>query len=273
MNIDLIINAIESAAPRRFQEAWDNSGLQVSLPKGQTDITGVLLCLDVTEAVVDEALAKGCNLIVSHHPLIFKGFKSLTDATPSQRAAIAAVRAGVAVYSAHTSLDSAPCGVSHAMARRMGLDVKGVLAPSPADTSVGLGVVGEFPADGLAAADFVCLLNRCFGTKAIKLSGNYMPGRMIRRVALCGGSGGEFIGTARACGADAYVSGDIRYHDFADAAQEDMLVADIGHFESESCAKDIFYQLITNNFPNFAVYYSETATNPVVYMTFDGESE
>lgn len=273
MNIELIINAIESAAPRRFQEAWDNSGLQVSLPQGQTDCTGVLLCLDVTESVVDEALAKGCNLIMSHHPLIFKGFKSLTDSIPAQRAAIAAVRAGIAVYSAHTSLDSAPGGVSHAMAVRLGLAVEGVLAPSAYDAAVGLGVVGTLPGDGLTAKDFVALLGRSFGCRAIRLSANYADDRRVRRVALCGGSGGEFIGRAAACGADIYVSGDIRYHDFADIAQETMMVADIGHFESETCAKDIFYQLITNNFPNFAVYYSETATNPVIYTTFEGESE
>lgn len=266
MNISLLISAIESVAPRRFQEAWDNSGLQVSLPDGTTECTGVLLCLDVTEDTVREAVKRNCNLIVSHHPLIFKGFKTLTGSTPPQRAAMAAVRAGVAVYSAHTSLDSAPGGVSHAMAERINLTVDSVLAPSPTDASVGLGVVGDLPDDYMLAAEFIEELKYKFACPTVRVSGNFTRHTPIKRVALCGGAGGEFIGAARSAGADIYVTGDIRYHDFADAAREKMIIADIGHHESETCAKDIFYQLIKNNFPNFAVYYPESESNPVKYL-------
>lgn len=117
-----IIDAIESFAPPGLQESWDNTGWQLT-PKNPatTECTGALVCLDVTESVVDEALREGCNLIISHHPLIFKGLRSITGATPSQRAVITAIGRGIAVYSSHTALDSAPEGVSHELGLRLGL--------------------------------------------------------------------------------------------------------------------------------------------------------
>ncbi len=372
MNISHVINAIESYAPRSFQEKWDNSGLQIALPAGETECTGVLLCLDVNEDIVAEAAARGCNLIVSHHPLIFKGFKNLTGSSMQQRAAIAAVRAGIAVYSAHTSLDSTPGGVSYAMASLLGAEVTGVLEPAeglecvlsvicprdaaddvrlamldrdagaplcaanipgqpdsakcasadstgyelprtglspfpeiihkplcrmeatvpatrvqaiisavrsvpraadttfsiasvPASQSVGLGVFAVLP-QAITGAELVERIRDKFGCKAMRASGAYSPDMKIRRLALCGGSGGEFIGKAINAAVDAYITADVRYHDFADIAKASCAVFDIGHFESESCAKSIFYHVITKKFPNFAVYYSEKETNPVQYL-------
>lgn len=366
MKLSAIIHALEQVARPSIQEGWDNSGLQIGLPDGQTEVTGVLLCLDVTEAIIAEAVEKGCNLVVSHHPLIFKAFKSISGKTPQQRAAMAAIRAGVAVYSAHTSLDSADGGISYEMARMLGLKVRGVLAPSPGSAFVtvsftcdaahaddvqlalldtgaehvdrisatraglgtpapdalpgeydidttplavisaqmpqyamqqainavlgtaaaqsdsfgysvangstdkkplcGLGVIGDFEGEGMSGSQFIDLLHTVFHTQCIKVSAAYRPDAVIRRVGLCGGSAPDFAAKAVGAGADIYVCGDIRYHDFADAVQSNRIIADIGHFESELCAKSIFYRIITNNFPNFAVYYSDKEENPVMYL-------
>lgn len=371
MKLADIINAIESYAPRSFQEKWDNSGLQIALPADTDEVSGALLCVDVTEGIIAEAIARGCNLVISHHPLIFKGFKRLTGATVQERAAMAAIRGGVAVYSAHTSLDSTRGGVSYAMAELLGAEVidaiqqlesrsmvmtvfcprtladdvrllmldhnageplcaantgmpeapecasadimrdsidrdpimpsivhtplcrvegtvansriysvseaiktlpgggskcRIITAPAPADPALGLGVFAVLPGEGIKGSDFVALLHEKFGTPAIRTSMGYRPDMKVRRIALCGGAGGEFIGAAAAAGVDAYVSADIRYHDFADAAESRTAVFDIGHFESESCAKSIFYHIITKKIANFAVYYSETETNPVKYL-------
>lgn len=263
MKLSEITAVVEQLAPPRLQETWDNSGLQIGLPDGDGAVTGVLLCLDVTEAVVAEAEALGVNLIVSHHPLIFKGLKSLSGATPQQRAAYAAIRAGIAVYSAHTSLDSAPGGVSHAMATRMGARVAAILAPD-ASGMAGLGVVAEFDAP-LSGAAFVERLHSVFTPGAISASAAYRPDMSIRRIAMCGGSGGEFIADARRAGVDAYVSADIRYHDMADAAAEGFAVFDIGHFESELCALSLIDAVISEKFPNFAHYFS-VQSNPIVYL-------
>lgn len=376
MNIYSIISAIEDYAPRSYQEKWDNSGLQIALPEGRTECTGVLLCLDVSEAVIDEAVARSCNLVVSHHPLIFKGFKSLTGATRQERAAMKAIRSGVAVYSAHTSLDSTLGGISYTMASMLGAEVTGVIEPlrdrtvyltaycpreaasdvrlvlldadagvlpvagnaascpsapevsdeasvrysdcaaellpaskslsldlrheslcavtaevpatkvnalmaaasevpsaagkvsfrvepAPASQLTGLGVFAVFP-EAVSGADLVERLRSNFKPGAIKASAAYAPDMRVRRIAICSGAGGEFIGAAAAC--DAYITADVRYHDFFDAAENRCVVFDIGHFESEECAKSIFYRLITKKIPNFAVYCSETETNPVKFL-------
>lgn len=255
-----VIAAVAAYAPPQLQESWDNSGVQLGLGL-DAPCTGVLLCVDVTPDVVAEARSLGCNLIVSHHPLIFKGLRSITGSTPVERAVADALRADIAVYSAHTSLDSAPGGISHEMAAMLGARVTAVLAPQAADPSAGLGVVAELAAP-MAADDFAALCAATFGAPHLRRSAG--AGRPVSRVALCGGSGGEFIGRAEAAGADAYVTGDIRYHDFVDHGRR-LLLLDVGHFESESCAKSIFYRVITEKIPNFAVHYSNQH-NPVQYL-------
>ena len=124
MKLSAILEVLDSFAPLAIQEKWDNSGLQIGLPDGNGEVTGVMICLDTTEAIVAEAIERGCNLIVSHHPLIFKGFKHLTGSTPQECAAAAAIRGGVAVYSSHTSLDSTIGGISYAMAEKLAATVR-----------------------------------------------------------------------------------------------------------------------------------------------------
>lgn len=255
-----IIAAVSSRAPLDLQDSWDNSGLQVGDPAQAC--TGVLLALDPTEAVVAEAIGRGCNLVITHHPLLFRGLKRIAGESAVERAVIAAIRAGVVIYSSHTALDSAVGGVSAEMARRLGARVTAPLQPSAPGAQTGLGVIAELT-EALDAAGFIELVHKAFGPTPVRCSAP--KAGKFTHIALCGGSGGEFIPAAIAAGAAAYVTADVRYHDFVDHGA-DIFILDIGHFESESCAKDIFYRAITEKFANFAVYYSQLETNPINYL-------
>lgn len=251
-----IIAAIEAAAPLELQEQWDNSGLQVG--PVHAACTGAMVCVDVTAQVLDAAAAAGCNLVVSHHPLIFRPVKQVGADTLIYKAIVL----GITVYSAHTSLDNAPCGVSHAMARCLGLTDVRVLAPQPGRPDCGTGVVGRLP-EPMAAADFAAELKRAFGLPALRCSD--ADGRRISTVALVGGAGGSFIADAVSAGADAVVTGDIRHHDFVDHNHE-IFMADITHFDSEKCAKEIIMRVISEKFPNFAALIAGPDTNPINYL-------
>lgn len=248
-----IIGAIESVAPLSLQEPWDNSGIQVGSPQGEC--TGAVVCVDVTEQVIDRAIAAGANLVLSHHPLIFKDLKCITPATPQGRIIISAIRAGVTVYSAHTSLDNAPApwGVSHRMGAMLGLTDVAVLTPS------GTGVIGSMPAP-LSAAKFVERVKSAFGLSELRCSA--LPDSPVSRVALVGGAGGSFITDAIAAGADAIVTGDIRHHDYVDLADR-IFMLDITHFASESCTKEILMSVVSEKFPNFAACISGNDRNPI----------
>lgn len=269
MTVSNIIAALEEFAPLSLQESWDNSGLQIGLPDGADgECTGVMLCLDVTPAVIAEAREHGCNLVVSHHPLIFKGLKQIAGRTIQERAAADAIRAGIAVYSSHTALDSTESGVSYAMAQKIGARVLRALVgtqSTPSSHETGLGVLAVFDTPVTMRA-LVERLHEAFAIPAIKASSGYSPDAEVHTIALCGGSGGEFIPAAKAAGAQAYVTADIRYHDFADLQESPLAVFDIGHFESERCAEDIIHNVINNKFPNFKVLRSVHEKCPVLYL-------
>ena len=256
-----IINAVADFAPLSLQESWDNSGVQV----GGVDAacTGVMLCVDVTPGVIAEAAARGCNLVIAHHPLLFRGLKQIIPGNNVvQQTVIDAIRSGITVYSSHTALDCAPAGISHRMAAMLGARVTSILAPTAGNPSAGLGVAAAYDTP-LTASDFISRIKAAFGSPVVRCSA--MPAGTIGSIALCGGSGGEFIQAAISAGAQAYLSSDIRYHDFVDYGKQTFL-CDIGHFEAESCAKQIFYDLISEKFPNFAVYKSESETNSIKYL-------
>lgn len=270
--LEQIVSKIEEFAPLSLQESWDNSGWQLLTIPSDTRCSGVLVCVDVTPERVAEARGLGCNLIVSHHPLIFKGLRSITGRTLQERAVVDAIRSGVMVYSSHTALDSAEGGVSRVLAERLGLEGVRPLVPS-GDGLTGLGAVGLLPGDGLGRGEFVELVKGVYGQPSVRVTrgrgeggegGDGGEGR-IRCVALCGGSGGEFIGRALGVGADAYVTSDVRYHDFVDFGGE-LVVVDTGHYESENCTKSIISGIISENFANFAVYMSARECAPVEYM-------
>jgi len=259
-----IISLIENFASPSFQENWDNTGWQLCDGPVSNVCSGVMLCLDVTPEVVDEAAGYGCNLIISHHPLLFRGLKQITGSSPAQRALLKAIRAGIYIYSSHTALDSAPSGVSHKLGEMLGLENMRVLSPRPGNTDVGLGVVGEYM-EKLSPGEFVKRVKRVYGAETVRVSEGPEGLDGVRSVALCSGSGGEFIPAAVAERADAYITSDTRYHDFVDYGK-DILIVDTGHYESEICTKSIFSAIISEKFPNFAVRKSRAEHPPVRYV-------
>lgn len=259
-----IISVIEQFAPPRLQESYDNSGLQVG--DVDAECSGVLLCVDVTPAVIDEAVARHCNLVVSHHPLLFKGLKRIAGATPVEVSVMKAIAAGVSVYSCHTSVDNATDGVSWVMARKLGLDNVRVLAPQPGNLSAdtGSGTVGDYLCP-LTVGELVARVKSEFSSPVVRCTEPPAMDAQVTRVAMCGGAGGFLIGNAIAEGVQAFITSDTRYHDFVDYAGR-IFIIDIGHFESEQCTKEIFYHVIKEKFPTFALYYSEIEKNPINYL-------
>lgn len=363
MKIKHLIAPLEHWAPRSLQEDYDNSGLQVGDP--EADVSSVMVCLDCTEAVVEEAAAKGCGLIISHHPVIFKGLKSLVARTYVERTVLAALKHGIALYAIHTNLDNVIDGVNGEIAARLGLKALQVLDPKPGQLSklvvfvpnshaeqvreaafaagaghvgaydecsfntigtgtfrggegtnpyvgergqrhseaetrieaiipvhrasailkavneahpyeevaydiypltnehqgIGSGLVGEWPT-ALAEADFLDKLKQIFGLQAVRHT--RLTGRAIQRVALCGGSGAFLLGRAKAAGADAFVTGDVKYHQFFDADGK-LLLADIGHYGSEQFTMHLVQRRLGEHFPTFAVRLTETVTDPIYH--------
>lgn len=251
-----ITDVIEEFAPLSLQESWDNSGWQLGDP--EAECTGVLLCVDVTLDVINEARSRGCNLIISHHPLIFKGVKQITGRNRVERCIARAFAQGVSVYSSHTATDCAPGGVSWEMARIIGLEQTQGLDES------GLGVVGNLPS-AMPWREFAEMIKSRFGAGALKCSRVSDENLVVSRVGLCGGSAAEFLPLALKLGAQAYVTADCKLNQFLDYA-DDILLIDAGHFETEESTKQLFYRLISEKFPNFAVWKSTVEQNPVVYL-------
>lgn len=359
-----ILKEIEQYAPLPLQDDYDNAGVQVG--DINQPVTGALLCLDVTEEVISEAIELDCNLIISHHPLAFKPFKSLTGATYIERCMMEACKHDLVIYAAHTNLDNAPGGVSFRMAEMIGLQNVRVLSPrrnaliklvtfvpeNHADNvrnalfnagagtigaydscsfsangegtfrategcnpycgeigdrhverevrietilptfkktavtrallsvhpyeepaldfyplantwnQVGSGIVGELPEDE-DELSFLQRIKYIFHVPFIKHSP--LTGKRIKEVALCGGSGAFFVNEAIAYGADVFITGEAKYNDYYNV-EDRILLAVIGHYESEVCTKDIFYNLLTKKFPTFAVHFSNVNSNPVKYL-------
>ena len=266
MKIREITDAIEQYAPLRLQEEWDNAGIQVGDP--DADITGVLLCTDATEAVVAEAIERGFNLVIAHHPLIFRGLKKIMGRTPVERAVAMAIKHDITIYSAHTNMDSAWQGVSFRMADKIGMTNVRFLDDNRVEpygehesTSAGCGVIGDI--EPMAAREVMKRVKAAFEVGAVRYSGD--AERIVSRVALCGGAGGFLLDKAVAMGAQMYVTADMRYHDFLDNAQR-IVVADIGHYESEHFTKEIFLEIIQKKNPTFAVDFAKKETNQVNYL-------
>jgi len=257
MKVRDITDAIEAHAPLAAQEDWDNSGLLIGSP--DDTVHGVLIGFDCTPELVDEAIAGGYDLIVTHHPLIFNGLRHIGPEDAVGRAVMKAIRGGVAVYATHTASDKVLSGVSGALAAKLGLEDVRLLEGGDGE-EFGLGVVGCFP-EPLTVSEVRQILKKNCGVRSIRCS---KPLRTpIRRVALCGGSGSSLIGAARRAGAELYISADISYHHFF--TEEGFMLMDIGHFESEVAITDILFTWIRKKFPNFAVRISENLNNPVYY--------
>ncbi|MEW6468247.1 MAG: Nif3-like dinuclear metal center hexameric protein [Bacteroidota bacterium] len=364
MKVKEISAYIESIAPLSLQESYDNAGLLVGSP--EQEASAALICLDSTEEVIDEAVKRGCNLVIAHHPIIFSGLKKINGKNYVERAVIKAIQNNVAIYAAHTNLDNVRQGVNARIAQRLGLRNCRILSPrigllrklvtfcpvEKADTvrqalfAAGAGHIGNydqcsFNTEGFGtfrggeetnpyvgkkgkqhrekeqrietiypvsiehqvlkalfashpyeevAYDIYPLANTfplagsgmtgelekelTEGTflkrlkTAMKAGGirhTALLGKKIRKVAVCGGAGSFLLKDAIASGADAYVSADFKYHEFFDADKR-ILVADIGHYESEQFTGALFYDLLKEKFPTFAVHLSKTNTNPINYL-------
>ena len=266
MRVREITDAIEQSAPLRLQEEWDNAGIQVGDP--DAGVTGVLLCTDATEAVVAEAIERGYNLVISHHPLIFRGLKKIMGRTPVERTVAMAIKHDVTIYSAHTNMDSAWQGVSFRMADKIGMTQVEFLDDNKVEpygdlkgTSAGCGVIGNI--EPMPAREVLKRVKQAFEVGAVRYSGN--GDTIVSRVALCGGAGGFLLDKAVEMGAQLYVTADMRYHDFLDNNQR-IVVADIGHYESEHYTKEIFLEIIQKKNPTFAVDFAKNETNQVNYL-------
>ncbi|MFP4042899.1 MAG: Nif3-like dinuclear metal center hexameric protein [Bacteroidales bacterium] len=362
MIIQKLVDFLNQSFPPAFQEDYDNTGLLTGNP--DEELSGVLLTVDVTEEVVEEAVDKNVNFILAHHPLIFKGLKSLTGKNHVERTVIKAIQNGIAIYAAHTNLDNAHNGVNFKLAEKLGLENTAILQPfkdelvklvffvphEHANTvreavfAAGAGKIGEYDAcsynlDGQGSFrpgegtdpfvgekgklhfepetrvetimpryltskvvkamieahpyeevaydlypllneynqagsgmigtlknavredEFLSLLKKKFKAQCIKYTSFDKP---IQTVAICGGSGSFLLSKAISSGADAFITADLKYHQFFDA-EDKILLADIGHFESEEVTKEIFYELLTEKFHNFAIHLSDINTNPINY--------
>ncbi len=260
VTIKQIADTLESLAPLALQEDYDNAGLQVGLI--DDEVTGVLLCLDITEDIVAEAVRLGCNLVVSHHPLIFRPLKRVTGATYQQRCVMEAVRHGIALYSAHTNLDNAEDGVNYRIASRIGLkDLEWIEEkPSVEGRAAGSGVIGILP-EPENATDFLRRLKDSFGVKCLMHTDP--SGLTLRKIALCGGAGSFLMDEARAKGADAFITGEISYHHYFDA--DGMLLIAMGHYESEQFTKDLLRDFLADRFPGLRIEMTSVDTNPIHY--------
>ncbi len=266
-----VVDALEHYAPLPLQEGYDNAGLQVGLTEA-VEVSGALLCLDVTEAVVDEAIRKGCNLIVSHHPLIFRKLARISDENYVQRTVRKAIKNDITIVSMHTNMDAAKGGVNFKIAEKLGLrnlrffggekEIDGVKG--------GEGVIGEITdetdtlhADGIAADDLVLMLRERFQVECVQC--NQLLRRPIRKVALCGGAGSFLLDAAIAAGADAFITGEMHYHEFFGHEQE-IQICVIGHYQSEQFTSEIFRSIITEKCPGVKCEISEINTNPIIYL-------
>lgn len=264
MKVRDVIKALEQFAPLPLQEGWDNAGLQVGLT--EADVSGALLCLDVTEQVVDEAIEKGCNLIVSHHPLIFRKLARIADENYVQRTVRKAIKHDIAIVSMHTNMDAAKGGVNFKIAEKLGLKHLQFFAGEKEVDGVkgGEGVMGEVSeAAGWAADDFVLLLREKFGAECVQC--NQLLRRPIRRVALCGGAGSFLLDAAVAAGADAFITGEMHYHEFFGHELE-IQICVIGHYQSEQFTSEIFKSIIEEKCPGVKCFISEVNTNPIIYL-------
>lgn len=350
MKVKDVIAHLSQIAPPVYQAAYDNSGLIVG--DASAEVTAVLCCLDSTEAVVAEAVEKGCNLIVAHHPIVFKGLKQLTGRNYVQRVVMEAIRKDIAIYAIHTNLDSVyHQGVNTKIAEKLGLEQTRILSPTatlkklsvylppthseqvrqalfdagagslgkeehlsyaslgvssraqqtgaevklevffplgkqPAvmralrqssegmelpyelmaienpNPLVGAGMIGQLPKP-MDAMAFLKQLKKQMQAGTIRHTAPL--GQTVQTIAVCGGAGGFLLGAAKAQGADVFVTADYKYHEFFDADGQ-LIIADIGHYESEQFTIELLQGIISQKFSNFAVYCTEVSTNPVHYL-------
>lgn len=273
LKLSVLLSVLEEWMPLSWQESYDNCGLV--LGDAQKEITKALICVDVTDEVLQEAIDENADLIISHHPPIFSSFKQLDFQTPLGKRIQKATKHDIAWYAMHTNLDNGFEGVNKYLADIFGLSDSRILRVSghsgprgayidkeSSAQAFGAGFIGNL-AKTLSERELLEMVKKIGGNGFIRHSG--FADRKIKRIALCGGSGNFLIGDALHQEADVFITGELKYHDFVDADPRLWLI-DFGHYESERHTKEIIYTYITKNFPTFAVKFSMKDKNSVSYL-------
>jgi len=250
--------ALERFAPLPLQEEYDNAGLQTGLL--EAEVSGALLCLDVTEDVLQEAVDCGYNLVVSHHPLLFRPLRQVSDFTLGERCVRFAVKHDIAIYAAHTNLDNAHGGVNFEIARRLGL--KKVTFLQTQDGKSGSGIVGDLTEAENPEA-FMKRVKSIFEVEC--LAHNVWLNRMVKRVALCGGAGDFLINEAVKAGADAFLTGEMKYHLFF-GLEGRIQIGVLGHYQSEQFTKNLLHDILQEALPGLPLKMTQMKTNPIYYL-------
>ncbi len=262
MKIGEIISVLDAWAPSYLAEGYDNVGLIT----GNADqaITGVLVCLDSTEEVIQEAIDKKCNLVIAHHPIIFKGLKKLVGGNHVERTVIKAIQHDIAIYASHTNLDNLPNGVSKKIASVLELNQVDILEPNKVynDQPAGSGCTGILPF-AMEPQEFLDYVKNKMKLQVIRHT-SYIN-REIKKVAVCGGSGAFLIYAAQNSMADAYITADIKYHEFF-SAEDSLMILDIGHYESEFFTMDLMADYLKTFDKEFPTFITTVNTNPVKYF-------
>lgn len=259
MTVREVAAAIEEFAPLGLQESYDNAGLIVGRYDDQ--VHKALLAVDVTEEVLQEAIELGCDMVITHHPIVFHPLKRFNSSSYVERCVEEAIRRGIVLYAAHTNLDSTPNGMSWRVGQMLGVENMVVMQATNAE-GAGFGVVGELPA-AEQSEEFMQRVMQTFGVKALRHSAIVKPA--VRRVAICTGAGASLIDEARRSQADIYLTADLKYNDFM-RGENAIILADMGHFESEYCAIQILFDILSKKIPIFAACKSVRSSNPVNYM-------
>ena len=243
ITVQNVLDFLWTLAPVAYMESWDNIGFLAG--RKDAPVTKVLVALDPTAAVAEEAAALGCQLVVTHHPLIFRPAKHVTDADPTTGTLLSFLEKGVAVISMHTNLDCAPGGVNDELAAVLGLHNITVLEDGE---TAGLIRMGDTEPTELP--DFAAFVKKTLACPGLRWADG---GKPVRRVAVGGGACGDFIGRVAAAGCDTFVTADLKYHQFQDAALLGLNLIDAGHFETENPVCAVLRERLSAAFPALEV--------------------
>ena len=248
-----IYESIDKIAPFDTQEGFDNAGFLVG--HGDREVRRLLVALDITPEVAAEAVGRGAELIVSHHPVIFHPVKSVTDATVTGRVLMALLEGGVAAICAHTNLDAARGGVNDALAAALGLEHAAPAAEG------GIERIGTLP-EAMALPDFLARVKAALHPNGLR----YVDGgRPVRKVAVGGGACGDFLWEAAALGCDAFVTADLKYNHFLDAQALGLTAVDAGHFPTEDVVCPALVKYLGERFPGLTIQKSSSHREAIQY--------
>ena len=253
-----IYNWIDAKAPFSTQMDFDNAGLLVGDVNAQ--VNRILVALDATLPVAKEAARRKCQLVVTHHPLIFHSLKAVTVADPTQAVVTELIRKNIALICAHTNLDIAPGGVNDVLMDRLGVKVTGILEPM--GENYGLGRLGELDPP-MEPRAFAAMVKKALGTKGLRAT---LGNRPVHKIAVCSGAGGDMVGLAARVGADAYVSSDVKHHEFLEAQALGITLLDAGHYATENPMMPVLAEELEHAFGDAGVevFLSKTHKEPYI---------